>query len=368
MKVEYVYLDRQWARERDSLLPLIDRVLSSGQWIASEEVAALEAELAAFCGVSSCVAVNSGTDALALSLRSLGVRPGSRVLVPVNSYVATATSALWLGAEVVFTDVGNNLNISMESLLKLDPNDFDAIIPVHLTGKMAAMTEILSWSSGSKCVVVEDGAQAIGSSTGGRKAGGWGKVGAFSLHPLKNLNAAGDGGFIVTDDLSLAEEIRLYRQNGHVSRDEIMRIGTISRLDAVQATIVRFRLSNLENLVARRREIAKHYMDELAEYDLVLPFEEGESRSVFHTFVVQLDRRDVIRMRLDAMGVSTRIHYPLLISEQAPVRKVLAKDQAETPRAKAQAERILSLPISQELTDDEVEYVVKSMKQALDDD
>lgn len=366
MKVEYVYLDRQWARERNSLLPLIDRVLSSGQWIASEEVVELEEDLADYSGVNFCVAVNSGTDALALSLHSLGVGPGSRIVVPVNSYVATATSALWLGAEVLFVDVGSDLNISVESLLKLDPNDFDAVVPVHLTGKMAAMKEILSWSSGSKCVVVEDGAQAIGASIGKKKAGGWGRVGAFSLHPLKNLNASGDGGFILTNDESLAEEIRFFRQNGHSSRDEIVRIGTISRLDPVQAAIVRFRLSNLESLIARRRDIANHYRDELAEYDLVLPSEEEESRSVYHTFVVQVDRRDRVMESLFKMGVSTRIHYPVLISDQAPVRKKLTEIQKETPQAKAQAERILSLPISQELHDEEVEYVIKSMKRALD--
>lgn len=366
MEVRFTYLDRQWESERLQVYPEIERVLRSGQWIAGEEVEALERELAAFCGVRFCVSVNSGTDALILSLIANGVGPGSKVVTAANSYVATGTAPLWVGAEVTFVDSGEDLNISLDALDKLAPDSFDAIIPVHLTGRMAQMREILEWSARGGCKVIEDAAQAIGASIENQKAGSWGDCGAFSLHPLKNLNAAGDGGFVTTDDEKIAEEIRLMRQNGHLTRDKIGKIGKISRLDPLQAAIVRSRLQRLPEVTQRRRQIADFYSDTLGEYPIRLPLESKDSFSVFHTYVLQTDRRDAVRAYLSDAGIETKVHYPILISEQEPVRLALRGRASETPESINQKERILSLPIHQCMRDEEVEYVARTMSHALE--
>ena len=251
--IPYVNLAEQWRVEKDELMPLIEESLASGQYIGGPAVAAFEESAAKICDSKHCIALNSGTDALVLGLHAIGVRRGDEVITPPNSFIASTAAIAHLGAIPVFVDVLDDQNLDPQLIEKAISSKTKAIMPVHLTGRMAKMDQIVKIAEKHNLAIIEDAAQAIGSRYKNIPSGKWGKVGCFSTHPLKNLNACGDGGFLVTDDDEIAYQVRQMANHGMVDRNTVAYFGNVSRMDALQATILNFRISRLNKITEVRR-------------------------------------------------------------------------------------------------------------------
>jgi dTDP-4-amino-4,6-dideoxygalactose transaminase len=362
-QVPYVALGQQFAAEAEALLQRLQHTLASGQWVAGPEVAELEARLAERLGARECIAVGSGTDALILSLRALGIGPGDEVITAPNSFIATASAIVHVGATPVFADVLPDQNIDPARVEAAVTAKTRAIIPVHLTGRTAYMPELLEIAGRHNLRVVEDAAQAIDARLNGKAAGTFGDLGCFSCHPLKNLNAAGDAGFILADDVELAQRLRRLRSNGLVDRETALEWGVVSRLDSLQAAVLLERLSALDGVTQARRRNAHAYRELLAGVPQVFaPPCRTEELNVFHTFVIQVDRRDELQEFLRARGIGTAIHYKIPIHLQ-PAARALGYAPGAFPVAERQAERILSLPVNQFLNQADLEYVAAAIRE-----
>jgi len=362
-QVPYVALGHQFAAESASLLPRLQEVLAGGQWVAGPMVAELEAQLAERLGARECIAVGSGTDALILSLRALGIGPGDEVITAPNSFIATASAIVHVGATPVFADVLPDQNLDPLRVEAAITERTRAILPVHLTGRAARMPELLELARRHDLRVIEDAAQAIDARLLGQTAGTFGDLGCFSCHPLKNLNAAGDAGFILANDTELAQRLRRARSNGLVDRETALHWGVVSRLDSLQAAVLLERLPRLTSVTEARRRNAHAYRTLLAGVPQVfMPPCRAEEFNVFHTFVVQVERRDELQTFLHERGVGTAIHYKIPIHLQ-PAARALGYGQGAFPVAEEQAGRILSLPVHQFLSAADVEYVAASIKE-----
>jgi dTDP-4-amino-4,6-dideoxygalactose transaminase len=358
-----VALGQQFAAESAALLARLQQTLASGQWVAGPEVAELEARLAARLGARECIAVGSGTDALILSLRALGIGPGDEVITAPNSFIATASAIVHVGATPVFADVLPDQNIDPERVASAITPRTRAILPVHLSGRTAHMPELLQLAAARGLRVIEDAAQAIDARLSGKAAGTFGDLGCFSCHPLKNLNAAGDAGFILADDSALAQRLRRLRSNGLVDRETALEWGVVSRLDSVQAAVLLERLPALDGVTEARRRNAHSYRELLRDIpQIFLPACRPEEYNVFHTFVIQVDRRDELQEFLRERGIGTAIHYKIPIHLQ-PAARALGHAPGSFPVAERQATRILSLPVHQFLTQADLEYVAASIRE-----
>lgn len=236
-QVKYVDFPSQFQEEREALMQAVEQVFTRGDFIGGADVAAFEAEVAQFIGVKHVLAVNSGTDALIMGMAALGIGPGDEVITAPNSFVASAAAVAHLGATPIFADTGNDFNLDPDAVRKAITPRTKAIMPVHLTGRMARMDEIMAIAETHGLAVIEDAAQAIGSRYNNQHSGTYGNIGCFSCHPLKNLNAAGDGGFIATDNDAVADYVRLARNHGLQDRNTVVRWGMVSRMDTMQAAI-----------------------------------------------------------------------------------------------------------------------------------
>lgn len=355
-QVPYVNMAAQWAEERAALLPVVEKVLAEGHWVGGPEIEELESALARLCGVAHAVALNSGTDALALGMAALGIGPGDEVITPPNSFIASTAAIVQLGARPVFVDVDEDQNIDPARIEGAITPRTKAVMPVHLTGRIADMAPILEIAERHGLWVVEDAAQAVGSRYDGRMSGSLGQIGCFSTHPLKNLNACGDGGFLTTDDEAVAEAVRAARNHGLVTRDTVARFGQVSRMDSLQAAILRFRLGRLDDIIARRRANAALYRERLDPSHVFVPAERERAFDTYHTFVIQADRRDKLQAFLRDRGIGTAIHYPVPIHLQ-PAAADLGYRAGDFPVTERQAGLILTLPINQTLSPEDVIYV-----------
>ena len=358
--IPYVNFPAQYAAERDDLHAIFDRVFRTGEFVGGAEVEAFERQLAEYVGVGHCVALNSGTDALVLGLKAAGVGPGDEVITAPNSFVASAAAIVHVGARPVFADVLPDQNIDPMAVAAAVSPRTRAIMPVHLTGRVAPMDAICLVAEKHGLVVVEDAAQAIGSKLDDRMAGAIGHVGCFSMHPLKNLNAAGDGGVLATNDDAIAAAVRRQRSHGMIDRNTVAEWGVVSRMDVLQAALLRYRLKLLPEVIERRRRNAKLYRERLDPEHVQLPPDRRAEFNTWHTFVVQVDRRDELQAWLTARGVGTAIHYPTPIHMQ-PAARNLGYRRGDFPVAEAQAGRILTLPIHQFLAEDDVAFVAESV-------
>jgi dTDP-4-amino-4,6-dideoxygalactose transaminase len=356
--IPYVDLPAQWAEEKAALKDCFERVLSSGILIGGPEIEAFEADLAALCGSRHAVALNSGTDALRLAMVALGIGSGDEVITPANSFVASTSSIIHTGANPVFADVLDDQNIDPNSVLRAITPRTKAIMAVHLTGRIADMDALQDIARSHKLLLIEDAAQAVGSRRHGRPAGSLGDIGCFSMHPLKNLNAAGDAGAVVTQDAGIAERLRRLRNHGLEGRDLVTEFGWVSRMDPLQAILLRFRLTRLAGIIERRRRNAGLYRQLLdAKQVFVPPCAPGEFNT-FHTFVIQVDQRDELRSHLAANGIEALIHYPVPIHLQ-PAAAHLGWKPGSLPMVERQARRILSLPVHQHLQDEDLFLVAE---------
>lgn len=354
--VPYINLQAQFQAERAEIMAITERVFASGQFINGPEVSELEARWAAYCGVKEAIAVNSGTDALILALLAAGIGRGDEVITTPNSFIASTAAVCHVGAKPVFVDVLPDQNIDCDLAAAAVTAKTKAIMPVHLTGRMCDMDRIKALAERHKLVIIEDAAQSIGSAFKGKKSGAVGDYGCFSCHPLKNLNAAGDAGMLTTNDSAAAARMRLVRNHGLVDRNTVLEWGVNSRLDTLQAAYLLHRLGKVDETAAKRRANADLYRRLLDPAHVFAPPCRPEELNSFHTFVVQVDRRDALQAYLGTHGVGTAIHYPIPIHLQ-PAAKALGHKPGDFPVAERQAARILTLPVHQFLAEDDVRYV-----------
>ena len=334
--------------------------MSRGQFIGGKEVEQFERAIARYCGVEFAVSLNSGTDALVYALSALGIGPGDEVITPPNSFVASTAAIYRIGARPVFSDVGSDQNIDPSCIESLINKKTRAIMPVHLTGRVSAMPEINELAEKYNLKVIEDAAQAIGSELDGKRAGTLGTVGCFSTHPLKNLNACGDGGFVTTNNRSIADQIRIGRNHGIKDRDTVLRFGHVSRLDAIQAAILSYRLKHLPRIIEKRRTNASIYLSHLNLEHVFVPKEKEGEFNTYHTFVIQAENRDELQNHLRLKGIETAVHYPIPIHLQ-PAAASLGYSIGDFVVCEAQARRNLSIPIHQYLVEKDVQFVADAV-------
>lgn len=360
MKIPFVDLGTHNRQMEEQLLIRVQAALRGGCYILGKEVAEFEERFAVYCGSRFAVAVNSGTDALFLALKALDVGPGDEVITVPNSFIATASAIAACGARPVFVDVAADLNMDARLIEEKISSRTRVILPVHLTGRPAAMDRLRSIAAAHGLEIVEDAAQAVGAAWQGKKVGSWGRLGCFSLHPLKILGALGDGGIITTDDQELDAILRKLRNFGLRDRETVERWGFNSRLDTLQAVMLLEKMAHLETWIARRRAIAAFYRQHLPAA-LDVPPELDEGRAVYQTFVVQTDQRERLMRYLAERGVETRIHYAVPLHLQ-PVGKGLGYREGDFPQTEQLATRILSLPVYPELTPEKMNYVAQCIR------
>ncbi len=348
MKVPYIDLAAQSQSIKPELMSAVDRILSHGQFILGSEVEEFEKSFAELHGVKHAIGVGSGTAALVMAMKALGIGEGDEVITASNPFLATASSIVLAGAVPKFCDVKDDMNIDPEKLESVITPRTKAIIPIHLTGRPADMDSILEIASKHNLHVIEDAAQAVSAKYNNQSVGSFGIVGCFSLHPLKNLNVCGDGGVITTNDSNLAEHFKKARNHGLKNRDECDFWSFNSRLDALQAALAQVKLKYLSEWVEKRREMASFYQDML-EGIVEVPKDKPEEYAVYHTFVIQCDRRNELKNYLMNQGIETAIHYPIPIHLQKAA-KGLGYKKGDFPVTEGQADRMLSLPIYPELS------------------
>ena len=370
-------LKRQYASIKDDIAAAVERVLTTQYFIGGPELEAFERESAAYLGVRASLGCSSGTDALWLALQAAGVQPGDHVITPAFTFFASASSITRCGAVPVFADIEPaTLNLDPDAVKKLlaSAHPVRAIMPVHLYGQCADMDAFAALAQKHDAAIIEDAAQAFGASWRGKKAGSLGRVNAFSFYPTKNLSAYGDGGAVTTDDEEMADHVRRLRNHGSRERYYHEEIGWTSRLDALQATVLRIKLKHIDEWNLKRRAIAARYDTLLRDSGLVktgalaadaqapvgLLRTSPDAFHIYHQYVVRAFRRDELRAFLTAHGIGTEIYYPVPLHLQQSFA-YLGYKLGDLPVSETAAKESLALPIFPELRDDEQRRVVAAV-------
>lgn len=362
-RVPFVNLVGQHQATAAPLRAAIERVLLTSAFIRGPELARFEKEFANYIGANHAIGVGCGGDALYLALRALGIGPGDEVVMPVNTYTATAFAVSRAGATPVFVDCDETYNINPALMLGALTGYTRAVIPVHLAGQSADMDAIYAAveSHGTDIAVVEDAAQATGATYNGHKCGSIGEVGCFSFYPSKNLGACGDGGCVVTNDHALAAELRVLRDYGQDRKYHHVRIGVNSLLDGLQAALLACKLPRLDEWNERRRELAAYYKNALDGCPAISGYQEPVegAEHVYHLFVVESPFRDALQEFLAEREIHTGIHYPVPIHQQPAYAEHYG--HLSFPVAEHLAKTSLSLPMCPYTTAKQVEYVCTSI-------
>jgi len=362
--IPFLDLTRQHKALQRELMDAVERVLASSRFVLGPEGQALETELAALAGVRHGVGLGSGTDALRLALAAVGVGPGDEVVTPAFSFVASASTIVMAGAQPVFVDID-------PATFALDPDALEsaltrrtrAIVVVHLYGHPGAIDRIAEIARRRGVPLIEDAAQAIGTTWDGRPIGGWGDVACLSFYATKNLGACGDAGMLLTNRDDVAEHVRRLRHHGDTGRYHHVELGYCSRLDEMQAAMLRVKLRRLAAWNVARRQLAARYRARLAGLPLGLPVEHPRAQAIYHQFVVRHPQRDALAKALADLGVGTMVHYPLPV----PGQPLFGLDgEKRWPQAWRAAREVLSLPCYPEMTDAEIEGVATAVRTALD--
>jgi dTDP-4-amino-4,6-dideoxygalactose transaminase len=367
--IPQIDLTRQHANLRSELLAAAARVLDSSRFILGSEVRALEEELAACSGARHGIGVNSGTDALLLALKAVGVKAGDEVITSPFSFVASATTIVMAGATPVYVDVDpETFNMDPAAIPGAITPRTRVIVPVHLYGHPAPMDRIVAIARAHGLRVVADAAQAVGACYDGKGVAAWGDAATLSFYPTKNLGGCGDGGMVLTTRDDVAERVRLLRDHGAPRRYEHVELGVSSRLDELQAALLRVKLTRLEEWNEARRRLAKSYAQLLADLPLSLPAERAPAWHVYHQYTVRHPQRDALARLLGELGVGTTVHYPTIL----PAQPLFARHSADSalaarrfPHAARAAAEVLSLPCFPELTDGEIERVGAAVREAV---
>lgn len=365
MKIPFGDLKRQYDNLREPIDRATQDVYSSGWFVLGQQVQRFEAEFAAYCDAKHGIGVGSGTEAIHLALLACGVAPGDEVITVSNTCVPTLSAISFTGAVPVFVDIdAATYTIDPDRIEERITPKTKAIVPVHLYGQCADMDPILEIAARHNLVVVEDCAQATGAKYKGRMAGTMGHAGAFSFYPSKNLGAFGDGGLVLTNDATIADRVVKLRNYGQEKRYYHSIKGFNSRLDELQAAILSAKLPYLDEWNDRRRQIANRYHQAFASLDIVCPVEAPDRLHVYHLYVIRVPQREQFQAFLAEKGIGTIIHYPVPVHLQASYSEY--RDQATyLPITEQQKGDIISLPLYPELTDDEVNYVIEMVVQAM---
>ena len=360
MKVDILDLKQRYQEEKVGLLKCVKRVLQKGNLILTPEVESFEKEVTKFTGSKYCLGVNSGTDALMLSLWSAGVKRGDEVITSPISFIATSNSICHIGATPVFVDIDDDLNINPDLIEKAITKRTKAIMPVHWTGRVCKMDKILRIAKKYNLLVVEDAAQAMGAYFKNKHAGTFGKISGFSAHPFKNLNAVGDAGFVTTNEKKLYDKIKMYRNHGLKGRDNVEMVGINSRLDSLHAEILSFRLKRLKNIIKRKKKNIDYYKKYLKSgYIKIIP--EGRDEKSSHSmFVTLCKNRDKLQKYLEKFKIQTRVYYktPLHLYKAT---KYLKYKKGDLPKAEEFSKKFLSLPYHQHLSKFQIKFVCKKI-------
>ena len=355
--VPYTALATEATQIKQELMDAFESVLESGRYVLGKELSAFEVEFAEHCGAKFAVGVSSGTSALHLVLVGLGLKNGDEVITAPNSFVASAATIALAGAKPVFVDICADGNLDPQKLEDAITSRTRAIVPVHLTGRPAKMVEILEIANRHHLFVLEDAAQALGASLDGRVVGSWGHAAAFSLHPLKNLHAIGDGGMITTQNSDLSAYLAKARNHGLANREQCDFWSFNCRLDEMQAALLRVQLRQLSAWTETRRTLAMRYNDLLRPY-VEVPDERPGEYCVYQTYVVKAERRDELMIYLNKNGVESLVHYATPIHLQ-PAAVDLGYTSADFPETMRHVGKILSLPLFPSLTQEQQNHVVE---------
>jgi len=363
MKVPFLDLRREYAFIKEEIDQAIFGVLNHTQFILGPEVKSLEEGIARYCQTKYAIGVASGTDALLLSLRAFGVEPGDEVITSTFSFFSSAGVIANLKAKPVFVDIDPfTYNIDPLQIEKKITPKTKAIMPIHLFGQCADMDPILEVAKKYNLKVVEDAAQSIGAKYKGRKAGSMGDTGCFSFYPTKNLGGAGDGGMVVTNDPDLAEKIRLLRVHGSKSKYFHSTVGYNSRLDTLQAAVLKVKLKYLDSWHEKRRENAAYYDCAFKEMDLIPPKAEDFNYHIYNQYTIAVKDRDKLKEYLAQNQIGHDTYYPLPLHLQRCFEE-LGYKKGDLPNSEKKAQEVISLPIYPELTEEEQEYVIERIKE-----
>jgi len=361
MNVEFNLLDRQYEQYQEEYKEAAIRVLKSGWYILGNELKAFEEEYANWEGTKYCVGVNSGLDALILAIRALGIKKGDEVIVPANTYIASVMGITLNGATPVFIEPDEYYNIDVTKIESAITKNTKAILAVHLYGQIADMPKIVEIARENTLSVIEDCAQAHGAKLNGEKAGTFGDIGCFSFFPTKNLGAFGDAGAIITNDKSLEDKVRTLRNYGSKVKYYNEFVGMNSRLDEMQAALLRVKLKHLEGLLEERMQLAKKYLGNIKNDKIILPkVKEDMTSHVFHLFIIQTEQRNQLQDYLHENGIKTQIHYPIP-PHLAECYSDLNHKEGDFPITEKGACQVLSLPLYNGMTQAEIEYVINTL-------
>jgi dTDP-4-amino-4,6-dideoxygalactose transaminase len=359
--IPHVDLTRQHAALRGPLLAAMARVLDSSRFILGAEGEALEQALAGRSGVRHGIGVASGTDALRLALQALGAGPGDEVITPAFSFVASASTIVMVGATPVFVDIDpETYALDVGAVERAITERTRGVVAVHLYGHPAPMDAIAALARARGLFVIEDAAQAIGAAWDGRPVGTWGDATCLSFYPTKNLGACGDAGMVLTDREDVAGRARRLRHHGDGGRYRHLELGACSRLDEMQAAILRVKLEHMDEWTAACRRIAARYDERLAGTPLTLPRAHPRAHHVYHLYTIRHPQRDALAKTLADLGVGTAVHYPIPI----PAQPMFGLDERRWPESARAAREVLALPCFAELTDGEVEEVARAVRRA----
>lgn len=364
MPIPLVDLKAQYRAIKKEIDRAIFEAIKNTNFILGENVQKFEKEFAKFCKVKYAIGVGNGTDALYLALRVLGIKTGDEVITPPNTFIATVEAITLNGAKPVFVDINpETYNIDITKIEKAITKKTKAIVPVHLYGQPADIGPILKIAKKYNLKVIEDAAQAHGAEYKGKRVGGLGDVGCFSFFPAKNLGAYGDGGMVVTNNKKIAEKVRLLRNHGRVQKYEHQIEGINSRLDELQAAILRVKLRYLNKWNQARRQRAKLYDNSLKNIKGVkIPFTPSWAVPVYYVYTIRTKERDKLQESLKKEGISTGLYYPIPLHLQ-PAYKYLGYKIGDFPETERAAKEILSLPICPELSKKDQNYVIQKIKE-----
>lgn len=364
--IPLVDIARQDKKIQPQIISAIKKIIKKGDFILGKEVEEFEKEFAKYIGVKYCVGVASGTDAILLSLRALGTGSGDEVIVPANTFISTVLPIIYVGAKPILIDIDpDTYNIDVSKIEEKISKKTKAILPVYLFGQIAEIDKILKIAKKHKLFVIEDAAQAHGSTFKNKKAGSFSDIACFSFYPGKNLGAYGDGGAIVTNNKSIAERIKVLRNIGQIKKYIHTEKGYNSRLDTIQAAILRIKLKELDGWNKQRRDIATLYNKLLSNLSVSLPKEIDGSISNYHLYVIRVRKRDELIRYLRGKKIFTGIHYPVPIHLHKALRDLPYK-KGDFPVTEKYASQIISLPIFPGMIEKEVGIITEAIKSFYD--
>ncbi len=355
---------RQYLNLKDEIDSAIQKVLNKGNFILGDEVKEFESKVAEYLGVKYAIGVASGTDALQIALMAIDLKPGDEVITTPFTFVATAETIALLGGKPVYVDIDDRTyNINPDLIEEKITEKTKAIIPVHLYGQPAEMDKIMDIARRYNLYVIEDSAQALGSEYKNRKVCTFGDIACISFFPTKNLGAFGDAGMVVTNNDELAEKIRMIRVHGSKIRYHHEILGVNSRLDTLQASVLLVKLKYLDGWNDKRAEIAEKYSDGLKDLDgVITPYCEPYNKHIYHQYTIRTKRRDELAEFLKGKGIQTAVHYPIPLHLQKAF-SYFGYKPGDFPIAEQCSKEVLSLPMFPELTDEEIDYVIESVKE-----